>query len=264
MHTLENRIVTTTTEAATTAAEAVTRATTKGVALENVKRTYHDFIHQQASAAEFAAKKLSLAKETRDKIESAIADLDARLVEFESQLRKEGRWPAPETSNGLAAKAPRAKPVALPKQSKPPVRSPSPDLPTGRTVQKARRRESGAVGVANPTTPRAAALAAARAAEAAAKAEAAAAEEAVQVQKDVSGDVVMDVADPGSGDQTPYCVCRSVSQGAMVACEGKNCKIEWFHFECVGLKEEPKGEWFCDDCLASVRRKSSSSRRKAT
>jgi len=24
----------------------------------------------------------------------------------------------------------------------------------------------------------------------------------------------------------------------MVACDGRGCLIEWFHFECVGLSEE--------------------------
>ncbi|EOY05427.1 RING/FYVE/PHD zinc finger superfamily protein isoform 3, partial [Theobroma cacao] len=27
-------------------------------------------------------------------------------------------------------------------------------------------------------------------------------------------------------------------------------KIEWFHFGCVGLKEQPKGKWYCSDCAA--------------
>lgn len=22
-----------------------------------------------------------------------------------------------------------------------------------------------------------------------------------------------------------------------------------FHYECVGLKSAPKGEWYCDDCM---------------
>jgi hypothetical protein len=31
---------------------------------------------------------------------------------------------------------------------------------------------------------------------------------------------------------------RRISYGAMVACENPDCAIEWFHFECVGLKTE--------------------------
>lgn len=30
---------------------------------------------------------------------------------------------------------------------------------------------------------------------------------------------------------------RRVSYGEMVACENPDCRIEWFHFKCVGLKK---------------------------
>ena len=49
-------------------------------------------------------------------------------------------------------------------------------------------------------------------------------------------------------DKTLYCFCQSVSYGEMVACDGENCKFEWFHYSCVNLKEPPKGAWFCPDC----------------
>jgi hypothetical protein len=32
--------------------------------------------------------------------------------------------------------------------------------------------------------------------------------------------------------------CVQVSFGQMVGCENEDCLIEWFHFECVGLKEK--------------------------
>lgn len=44
-----------------------------------------------------------------------------------------------------------------------------------------------------------------------------------------------------------YCFCRRISFGDMVGCENPDCTIEWFHFSCVGLTEEPK-VWYCDDC----------------
>ena len=36
----------------------------------------------------------------------------------------------------------------------------------------------------------------------------------------------------------------------MIACDGPDCPIEWFHFSCVGITEEPETdeEWFCDQC----------------
>lgn len=33
------------------------------------------------------------------------------------------------------------------------------------------------------------------------------------------------------------------------------CKIEWFHFGCVGLKEQPKGKWYCPDCSGMQKRR---------
>jgi len=47
-----------------------------------------------------------------------------------------------------------------------------------------------------------------------------------------------------------YCTCNRVSFGEMVGCDNQDCKIEWFHFECVGLTNPPKGKWYCPDCTA--------------
>lgn len=44
-----------------------------------------------------------------------------------------------------------------------------------------------------------------------------------------------------------YCFCNGPSFGRMVACEYDKCPHEWFHFKCVGLTSEPKGNWFCSD-----------------
>lgn len=53
-------------------------------------------------------------------------------------------------------------------------------------------------------------------------------------------------------DKTLYCFCQRVSFGEMVACDGPNCKYEWFHYGCVGLKEPPKGTWYCPDCTQEL------------
>ncbi|CAF4063246.1 unnamed protein product, partial [Rotaria magnacalcarata] len=45
-----------------------------------------------------------------------------------------------------------------------------------------------------------------------------------------------------------YCICNQVSFGRMIACDNPHCQIEWFHFACVKLEEEPKGKWFCQQC----------------
>jgi len=63
-------------------------------------------------------------------------------------------------------------------------------------------------------------------------------------------DVAMDEGgyeDEGD-DNKLYCICHSVSHGNMVACDNENCPYEWFHWECVGMTQEPKGRWLCTEC----------------
>ncbi|KAG0748967.1 hypothetical protein G6F57_003268 [Rhizopus arrhizus] len=60
--------------------------------------------------------------------------------------------------------------------------------------------------------------------------------------------------DETDNDERLYCFCQQVSYGDMVACDGQNCPYEWFHMECVGLKEPPKGSWYCPDCSARLMR----------
>ncbi|XP_044484907.1 PHD finger protein ING1-like isoform X2 [Mangifera indica] len=55
---------------------------------------------------------------------------------------------------------------------------------------------------------------------------------------------------PVDPNEPTYCFCNQVSYGEMVACDNADCKIEWFHFGCVGLKEQPKGKWYCSVCAA--------------
>ncbi|BAT96195.1 hypothetical protein VIGAN_08309200 [Vigna angularis var. angularis] len=65
----------------------------------------------------------------------------------------------------------------------------------------------------------------------------------------------MDLDLPVDPNEPTYCICNQVSYGAMVACDNPNCKIEWFHFGCVGLKEQPKGKWYCSNCAATKNRR---------
>ena len=53
---------------------------------------------------------------------------------------------------------------------------------------------------------------------------------------------------PPSDADRIYCVCEQKEFGTMIACDSPTCPIEWFHFSCVGLTNEPEGEWFCDNC----------------
>lgn len=45
-----------------------------------------------------------------------------------------------------------------------------------------------------------------------------------------------------------YCQCPYDEVSEMIACDGDDCRIEWFHFECVGIMVPPKGKWYCPDC----------------
>ncbi|KAI1075373.1 hypothetical protein F5B20DRAFT_560082 [Whalleya microplaca] len=54
-------------------------------------------------------------------------------------------------------------------------------------------------------------------------------------------------------EEKHYCLCRRVSSGNMVACDGAACPHEWFHWKCVGLRAEPRGKWFCPDCRDKLR-----------
>ena len=37
----------------------------------------------------------------------------------------------------------------------------------------------------------------------------------------------------------------------MIKCDNPKCKREWFHFHCVGLRNLPKGKWFCSEKCAN-------------
>lgn len=45
-----------------------------------------------------------------------------------------------------------------------------------------------------------------------------------------------------------YCICQGPESGKMIECDNRECKYKWFHFNCVGIKWAPKGEWFCPNC----------------
>ncbi|VVC40507.1 Zinc finger, FYVE/PHD-type,Zinc finger, PHD-type,Zinc finger, RING/FYVE/PHD-type,Zinc finger, PHD- [Cinara cedri] len=47
-----------------------------------------------------------------------------------------------------------------------------------------------------------------------------------------------------------YCYCNRPynKKSSMIGCDGSNCQVEWFHFDCVGIKKAPRGKWYCPDC----------------
>lgn len=68
-------------------------------------------------------------------------------------------------------------------------------------------------------------------------------------QLDGSGDA------DDNDDETPYCICQKMSYGDMVGCDNDECQYQWFHYKCVNVTEEPKGEWLCPVCRNLPRNK---------
>uniref|UniRef100_A0A1B6D9N5 Inhibitor of growth protein n=1 Tax=Clastoptera arizonana TaxID=38151 RepID=A0A1B6D9N5_9HEMI len=52
-----------------------------------------------------------------------------------------------------------------------------------------------------------------------------------------------------------YCICNEVAFGDMVACDNKTCPYEWFHYQCVGITDPPKGKWYCPQCMSAMKRR---------
>lgn len=57
---------------------------------------------------------------------------------------------------------------------------------------------------------------------------------------------------PSPSTEQLYCTCNRDSFGEMIGCDAKDCPVEWFHYECVGLKSPPKGKWYCKGCQESM------------
>ncbi|EPE32248.1 FYVE/PHD zinc finger [Glarea lozoyensis ATCC 20868] len=78
------------------------------------------------------------------------------------------------------------------------------------------------------------------------------------IEDDTSSNVPDDDEEDEPGPDEPrYCYCNGVSYGEMVACDADDCKKEWFHLECAGLKVAPRGnaKWYCDECKDRVKSK---------
>ncbi|XP_066933270.1 uncharacterized protein [Clytia hemisphaerica] len=53
------------------------------------------------------------------------------------------------------------------------------------------------------------------------------------------------------GDSERYCFCREPGWlgGNFVPCANEDCKIQWYHLQCVNLKDFPMEDWKCPRCL---------------
>lgn len=100
-------------------------------------------------------------------------------------------------------------------------------------------------------------------------------EEEVPVAEDEDADA--DAEDDGEEDEPVYCYCQQISYGEMVACDAENCPREWYHLDCVGLHQAPRGKgmfrflparsdtfrerltvgiakWYCNECKENMMR----------
>lgn len=255
-------------DAEISATATVSRSISKGMPLENARRSYFDMIQYQKSAVELSDKKIALAKNAHDAVDTIIADIDQRLLEFEAQLKKDGRWlpqgKVPVTSRSIPSgnqRQERAVTSKTPRSSQSLIDSAKKPIVPGSTLttrtNKSRVRES----TANVSRPSSGPTRAAKKASKNPIISSSNEEDGMEDAADSSGDA----ADTSTVDTQVYCFCRNVSHGEMICCDGKNCPYEWFHFECVGLTEAPKGSWLCDDCkreAAKARRKGAAGRRK--
>ncbi|KAH6625004.1 hypothetical protein B0J18DRAFT_198131 [Chaetomium sp. MPI-SDFR-AT-0129] len=71
------------------------------------------------------------------------------------------------------------------------------------------------------------------------------------------GQDVVEVDDEGNvidPQEERYCLCNRVSFGTMIQCDNVDCKLEWFHLECVGLSDIPARttKWYCPDCRKAL------------
>ena len=52
--------------------------------------------------------------------------------------------------------------------------------------------------------------------------------------------------------QKNYSICNKVWVEPVIACDRLNCKVEWYHYECLIVTRAPRGSWICSPCLVEV------------
>lgn len=181
----------------------------------SVIRFSDEALDEQKHSIRIADEKVALAVQAYDLVDTHIQQLDQYLKKFDEELRR-------ERENAAITGAPTSSPDGNTKSGK----------EGGRGGRKKTRQ------AASVQTATAAAMAAAT--------------EALATSANPTG---MDLDLPVDPNEPTYCFCNQVSYGEMVACDNPDCKIEWFHFGCVGLKEQPKGKWYCSSCAATRNRR---------
>ncbi|KAJ4844843.1 PHD finger protein ing1 [Turnera subulata] len=176
-------------------------------------------LDEQKHSIRIADEKVALAVQAYDLVDAHIQQLDQYLKKFDEELRR-GQIVSAERDITAA--------TALPASS-----------PDGNT-KSGRGSEGGRGGRKKTRLATAAAAAAATDASTATTS---------------ANPIGLELDLPVDPNEPTYCFCNQISYGEMVACDNPNCKIEWFHFGCVGVKEQPKGKWFCRECGALKNRR---------
>lgn len=263
MRELDDRTSSLMSDAERAAAEAVKRASVKSSGgSDPLKRTFQELLSCQAKASDCSQKKVELAESAYELIDDTVKSLDDKLKEYETQLKKEGRWPGntdkndSSTGRKIAAargsSTPRAgaddKAAAQGNAVAATVTGESEKVGS-RVSTKARKRErerdKGSSASQNKDRHKSSDTNSAVPAKGSRDSNEVVASDNLVVVDDMN-------VDP---DEPRYCFCNDISYGDMVACEGKNCLHEWFHYQCVGLTSTPKGAWFCPDCKAKRKKK---------
>ncbi|XP_004497737.1 PHD finger protein ING1 [Cicer arietinum] len=180
-----------------------------------VIRFSDEALDEQKHSIRIADEKVALAVQAYDLVDTHIQQLDQYLKKFDEELRR-------ERENAAITGVPAS-------------------IPDGNT-KSGKGNEGGRGGRKKTRQTQTASVATA----------AAAAAEALATSANPTG---MDLDLPVDPNEPTYCFCNQVSYGEMVACDNPDCKIEWFHFGCVGLKEQPKGKWYCSNCAATRNRR---------
>ncbi|XP_062515307.1 inhibitor of growth protein 4-like [Corticium candelabrum] len=168
-----------------------------------------------SKAKEYADEKVSLATQTYETIDKHIKRLDSDLARFQADLRDKESHSEPGSSELIVQRS------STENTSRKRSRHSKKD-----SDKKARRKRpktsSVQFSVASATAP---------------------------------SPLEMTLDMPVDPNEPTYCLCQQVSYGEMVGCDNMDCPIEWFHFQCVGLTEKPKGKWYCPQCSQHRKKK---------
>ena len=67
-------------------------------------------------------------------------------------------------------------------------------------------------------------------------------------------------------DNTVYCTCGGAGTGPMVCCDNPNCAVQWYHYDCIGYKEDdygPSDQFFCcQECKEEAKKLQSKEKEK--